>query len=653
MHSMDESEAPRRRMLERVNLPDRYVLVRHVADGGMASVWCAEDRVLGRRVAIKVLSERFAGDDEAGRRFQREARTAARLSGHRNVITIYDVGEPRGADGGGPSQAFIVMEYLAGGTVADALRLGSISPGNAARWVHETAAALDYAHGQGVLHRDIKPANLLLDRDRVVHVADFGIAQLTTDDSLSLEGKLLGTAAYLAPERARGKATTDASDRYSLAVVAFELLTGQRPFSAERFAAQARQHIDVPAPPASRRNPALPPAVDDVLARGMAKDPAERWPSSQEFADALQSALAQSGGRAAARDRAARALRPIPTGVGRSGPSRRRPALSAAGAAAMAGADAAPDARAQPPAHAAPPSQAQPPAHAAPPAQATALAGGVPPSAEPPTNFTASSAAAEPPSGGQSPGKPGGSRRVPARALALAALAAAAVGVVLAAGAGQHGSSHHNTSSLQAKIPAHADQPATRTSAAKPKPARPHPKPKPKPKPKPEPQAVPTTTATATQPEHQVTATSVSQTTPPPTAETLDARGHELMLSGAYSEAIPVLRQALAAASPSSLTYAYALYDLGRSLRLAGDPKAAVSVLYQRLKIPNQTETVRLELQEALRAVGQQSVQNGGGVPGPSPSGGTGHSGQAPGQSGGAGLPGPGGHRGDQSDHGD
>jgi eukaryotic-like serine/threonine-protein kinase len=618
---MDQSDARGLRMLEHVTLPDRYVLLRHVADGGMASVWCAEDRVLGRRVAIKLLSERFAGDDEAGRRFEREARTAARLSGHRNVITIYDVGEPRGADGGDSARAFIVMEYLAGGTVADAMRLGAITPADATRWVRETAAALDYAHGHGVLHRDIKPANLLLDRDRVVHVADFGIAQLTTDDTLGLEGKLLGTAAYLAPERARGKATTDASDRYSLAVVAFELLTGQRPFSAERFAAQARQHIDVPAPLASRRNPVLPAAVDDVLARGMAKRPDERWPTSQEFADALEAALVQPGDRPAARAGATRAMRPIPAGsAARTAPSRRRPTLSAAGAAAMAGADAPPPAQVTPPAA---------PASDDPSAELT-----------PPPSF----AAAQPPAGPPSDptGKPARRCRIPPRALALAALAAAAVGVGLAVGAGQHGSSDHDTSSLQAKRPAHADQPAKHAAAKpEPKPARPRPKPKPKPA---------STTATTTQPEHQVTATSVSQTTPPPTAETLDARGHELMLSGAYTEAIPVLRQALATASPSSLTYAYALYDLGRSLRLAGDPKAAVSVLYQRLKIPNQTETVRLELQEALRALGQQSVQNGGGVPGHSPGARTGHSGEAPGHSGGAGLPGHGGDHGHHSD---
>ncbi len=642
---MDESDAGR--MLDHVTLPDRYELLRHVADGGMASVWCAQDRVLGRRVAIKLLSERFAGDDQAARRFQREARTAARLSGHRNVITIYDVGEPDAVDGNGSSQAFIVMEFLAGGTVADAMRLGAIAPVETTRWLHQTAAALDYAHGHGVLHRDIKPANLLLDRDRVVHVADFGIAQLTTDDTLTLEGQLLGTAAYLAPERARGEATTDASDRYSLAVVAFELLTGQRPFPAERFAAQARQHIDVPAPLASRRNRSLSPAVDDVLARGMAKRPSERYPTSEEFADAIEAALSLSSGRAAARTRATRAMRPIPAASGpRTGPSRRRPTLSAAGAAAMAaGAEAASAADA---AHAAPSADSAPLAHDAPAAAHAPRASG-PSDAEPPVTPPPSFVAEEPPTGPPPPpGKPPRSRRTPARALALAALAAAAVGVGVAAGAGHHGSSSHQNTSLQARGPAVPDKPAKH--APKHQPARPHPKPKPKPKPKP----APTTTATTTQP--QVTATSVAQTTPPPTAETLDARGHELMLSGAYTEAIPVLRQAMAAASPSSLTYAYALYDLGRSLRLAGDPKAAVSVLYQRLKIPNQTETVRLELQQALRALGQQSVQHGGAVPGHSPSGSPGHSGQAPGHSGhsgGAGLPGVPGHDGHHRGHGD
>jgi eukaryotic-like serine/threonine-protein kinase len=652
---MSQSEVHGAGMLKQVTLPERYVLLRHVADGGMASVWCAQDRMLGRRVAIKLLSERFAGEDDSARRFQREARTAARLSGHRNVITIYDVGETVESGRGEPPQAFIVMEYLAGGTVADALRVGAVTRSDAMGWLHQTAAALDYAHGHEILHRDIKPANLLLDDERVVHVADFGIAQLATDDTLTGDGQLLGTAAYLAPERARGHITTEASDRYSLAVVAFELLTGQRPFSAERFAAQARQHIDLPAPVASQRNPALPPAVDSVLARGMAKRPQERWATSREFADALRDALAQAGGRPAASD----ASVPWPVPAARTGPSRRRPRLSAAGAAAMASVDARsalaaapgtepPAARTPAPANAAPAPRSSAPATpaptTAPPAARTPIPATQPPAprdaATPPTPLAD---APRRPAGNAGPLRGKRARnRAPARALALAALAAAAVGVGLAAGAGPSGSPRHTDTSLQARGPV-TDAPREPAKPSRPAPSKYKPAAHAaKRKPTPNPAAPPA----PSQPERPVTATSASQTTPPPTAQTLDARGHQLMETGAYSEAIPVLRQTLAAASPSSLTYAYALYDLGRSLRLAGDPKDAVSVLYRRLQIPNQTETVRLELQQALRAMGQRSVATGGGVPG---------------HSGGAGLPGshdrshhsrhgPGKHRGNARD---
>src|SRR5579859_3888505 len=278
-----------------VRLPERYEPVRHIATGGMASVWCARDHALGRSVAIKLLAERFAYDEDATERFMREARAAARLSGHPNVVMIYDVGET-GPDEE-PSRAFIVMEYLAGGTVADALRVDSVRRVHAVKWVHEAASALDYAHSRGVLHRDIKPANLLLDRDRVLHVADFGIARLGTEDTMTGTGQVLGTASYLAPERALGRPATDASDRYSLAVAAYELLVGERPFTATHFAVQARQHVEEQPPAASERNRALPPAVDAVLARGMAKRPEQRWPTAEAFAQALEAALTEPATR--------------------------------------------------------------------------------------------------------------------------------------------------------------------------------------------------------------------------------------------------------------------------------------------------------------------------------------------------------------------
>ena len=198
---MGNQSHPDARVRKDLGLPDRYAALRHIASGGMASVWCARDRALNRNVAIKLLAERFADDEDANERFLREARAAARLSGHPNVVMIYDVGATD-ADG----RAFIVMEFLAGGTVADAIRVDSVRRVHAVKWLQEAASALDFAHSRGVLHRDIKPANLLLDRDRTLHVADFGIARLGAEDTITGTGQVLGTASYLAPERAIGRA---------------------------------------------------------------------------------------------------------------------------------------------------------------------------------------------------------------------------------------------------------------------------------------------------------------------------------------------------------------------------------------------------------------------------------------------------------------
>jgi tRNA A-37 threonylcarbamoyl transferase component Bud32 len=279
-----------------LGLPDRYRVRRHIASGGMASVWCAEDLVLGRTVAIKVLAERFAHDDIAMRRFKREARAAARASNHAHVVTIFDVGDLDPEEGAedDPVRPFIVMEYLAGGTVADAIRVGAVRRQEAVRWMREAASALDHAHARGIVHRDIKPANFLLNRSRVLHVADFGIARLVSEETITSAGELFGTAAYLSPEQALGREATGATDRYALAVAAFELLAGERPFGAQHFAAQARQHIEAPPPSATERDRSLPPTIDPVLIRGMAKDPAERFETAAEFVNAVETAL--SGG---------------------------------------------------------------------------------------------------------------------------------------------------------------------------------------------------------------------------------------------------------------------------------------------------------------------------------------------------------------------
>ena len=266
-------------------LPERYTPLRHIANGGMAGVWAAHDSVLGRDVAIKLLAEQFLTDVAAKARFEREARAAASLSSHPNVVTIYDVAEHEG-------RPMIVMELFSDGTVADALRRGPVPREQALDWLAQAAEGLDAAHAEGVVHRDIKPANLLIDGQRL-GVADFGIARVAWETSVTQTGEVLGTAAYISPEQAEGRPGSAASDRYAFAVVAYELLTGSRPFDGGNFAAQARAHIEDAPLPASAREPVLPRAVDAVLDRGLAKLESERWPTAASMVAALRSALGE------------------------------------------------------------------------------------------------------------------------------------------------------------------------------------------------------------------------------------------------------------------------------------------------------------------------------------------------------------------------
>ena len=255
-----------------------------IAHGGMGEVYRATDSVLERSVAVKLLSDRYASQDDARARFRREALAAARLSATPNVVTVFDVAEHRG-------RPLIVMEYLEGGSIHERLRGGRVSHTEALAWLEQVAGALDRAHGAGVVHRDLKPANLLLDRDGNVHVSDFGIASVTGVDALTVPGTVLGTAGYLAPEQARGEPATAASDRYALAVVAFELLTGRRPFAGDTPTTEAFAHLHAEVPSATALDPTLPASVDTVFHLALAKDPESRPASALELVARLREAL--------------------------------------------------------------------------------------------------------------------------------------------------------------------------------------------------------------------------------------------------------------------------------------------------------------------------------------------------------------------------
>ena len=253
----------------------------------MGEVYRATDTALERTVAIKVLSDRYARQDDARARFRREALAAARVSAAPNVVTVFDVAEHDG-------RPLIVMEYLEGGSVYERVRSGRVPRTRALTWLEQAADALDRAHASGIVHRDVKPANLLLDRDGNVHVSDFGIASATGADMLTEPGTVLGTAGYISPEQARGEPATAASDRYALAVVAFELLTGRRPFGGDTPTTEAFAHLHAAVPRVGEVDPTLPLALDSVFDSALAKDPGARPGTARELVRRLREALDDS-----------------------------------------------------------------------------------------------------------------------------------------------------------------------------------------------------------------------------------------------------------------------------------------------------------------------------------------------------------------------
>jgi tetratricopeptide (TPR) repeat protein len=514
----------------------------------MASVLLCEDTRLDRLVAVK----RLHADqpEDVRRRFLREAKLGASLN-HPNLVSVFDTATDE-------DSVLIVMEYVEGEALSRALRRGPLPPARVARIASELGSALDHAHDHGVVHRDVKPGNVLLRDDEVTKLVDLGIATAAHHTQITRTGVVLGTAAYMAPEQLEGREVGPPADIYSLAAVCFEALTAVR-------AREGRTPMEIATristePPLDLRDrwPGAPAAAAELLKRAMAEDPGARPASAGELGRGLRRALGELGEGApptAATRRMARRTGPAATDRFERP---RRPA-------------------------------------------AARVAPGAPPPTSPAPGATA-----------RSPGRPPSTaRRVGhSRAVALAVVAAlvvlAAATIVVALGSGggdeppaadraglrderqgaakkkqkQREQGNRRQGAQAQAPPAGTEEPAA--------PAEEPPAPAPA---APEEQA----------PQEQATASG------PAEGARLNEQGFELMNQGRYDEAIPVLQKAVDSfpAGTSDLNYAYALFNLGRSLRLAGRPDEAIPVLEGRLQIPNQTGVVRRELELARQAAGR------------------------------------------------
>jgi len=259
---------------------DRYTLEKKIGTGGMADVWLAEDQELDRQVAIKILHDRFAQDKEFVERFRREAQSAAGLQ-HSNVVSIFDRGEFR-------DTYFIAMEYVDGPQLKELVK-GGMGTEDAIEFTRQILKAARFAHRKGIIHRDLKPQNVLIDDEGRARVADFGIARGGSSD-ITATGSVMGTAQYLSPEQAQGKETTERSDIYSIGVILYEALTGRVPFEGDSAVAVALKQVSESPRRPSAINPKVPPALDAVVMRALAKDPDARFKDADAFLKALDAA---------------------------------------------------------------------------------------------------------------------------------------------------------------------------------------------------------------------------------------------------------------------------------------------------------------------------------------------------------------------------
>jgi eukaryotic-like serine/threonine-protein kinase len=260
---------------------ERYRLDHKIGSGGMADVWLAEDTELDRNVAIKILHDRFAQDKEFVQRFQREAQSAAGLQ-HPNVVGVFDRGVFL-------DTYFIAMEYVDGPSLKDLVK-GGMGVKDAIDFTRQILGAARFAHRKGIIHRDLKPQNVLIDDEGRARVADFGIARGGENSDITATGSVMGTAQYLSPEQAQGKPTTPRSDIYSIGVILYEALTGRVPFEGESAVAVALKQVSEAPRRPSAINPDIPPALDAVVMRALAKDPEARFKDADAFLKALDAA---------------------------------------------------------------------------------------------------------------------------------------------------------------------------------------------------------------------------------------------------------------------------------------------------------------------------------------------------------------------------
>jgi eukaryotic-like serine/threonine-protein kinase len=462
-----------------VVIAGRYRVIDRLGHGGMATVFLAEDQVLSRQVAVKRLHT--AAAEGSAERFKREAQLGAALN-HSNIVAVYDTLS-------GPDGVLIVMEYVPGQPLSGLIVAGAVEPDEAIRILRGVAHGLDYAHLRGVVHRDVKPANILVRDDGVVKLSDLGVATAAHVSRITATHDVLGTLGYIAPERLDGEAGGPPADIYSLAAVAFEVLSGQRPQHGGTPAEALRRAASEPPPDLRETWPHAPAAAAAVLGRGLDPDPDRRPLSAGRLIEELEAALEPSGAVTAA----ARPAKPVTITV----PSRSllRATLIGALLAAVAA------------------------------VIALLVASG----------------------DGGSPTAPGP-----------------------AANAGPNRSSQDSGPSNEAGS---------------------------------------TTTTTTT-----TTAPASAAPTEGASGAQLNDQGYALLQQGHYEEAVAVLRRAVGSfpEGTSDLNYAYALYNLGKALRLAGRPEEAIPILEQRLEIPNQVPTVREQLALArAEAAGGKKAKKG------------------------------------------